>query len=172
MNPQPPVTNMRTAPDSSGAEGVKHHTTNTTGTTVAMTNENEIAKLLLDAAFVVHTKLGPGVFESVYEVVLAHELRKKGLIVERQKAMPSLYDGIRFDEAFRANLVVNEKVVVELKSTDVVSAVHAKQLLTQLRLSGLKLGLLINFGEAHLKDGIKRVINGQIEPLSVSDLAL
>ena len=85
----------------------------------------------------VHTKLGPGVFESVYEVALAHELHKKGLTVERQKAMSILYDGIRFDEAFRADLVVNGKVVVGPKSVEALSAVHAKQLLTQLRLSGL-----------------------------------
>ena len=126
-------------------------------------SENEIAKEILDAAFLVHTKLGPGVFESVYEVVLAHELRKKGLTVERQKPMTIVYDGIRFDEAFRSDLVVNEKVVIELKSIGALSDVHAKQLLTQLRLSGLKLGLLINFGEAHLKNGIKRVINGQLD---------
>lgn len=172
MNPQPPVTNMRTAPDSSVAAGVKHRTTTTKGTTITMLNENELAKRILDAAFVVHTKLGPGLFESVYEVALAHELRKRGLTVERQKAMPIFYDGIRFDEAFRADWVVNEKVVIELKSIDALSPVHPKQVLTQLRLSGLKLGLLINFGEAHLKNGIKRVINGQIEPSEVSDLAL
>ena len=135
-------------------------------------NENETAKQVLDAAFVVHTKLGPGVFESVYEVVLAHELRKKGLIVERQKPMEILYDGIRFDEAFRSDLVVNGKVVVELKSVDALASVHAKQLLTQLRLSGLKLGLLINFGEAHLKNGIKRVINGQLDDVENPDVSL
>jgi GxxExxY protein len=163
---------MRTAPDSSGAAGVKHHTTDTKGATVTTTTENELPKRRLDAAFVVHTKLGSGLFESVYEVVLAHELPKKGLTVERQKAMSIFYDGIRFDEAFRADSVVNEKVVVALKSTDALSSVRAKQLLTQLRLSGLKLGLLINFGEAHLKNGIKRVINGQIETSEVSDLAL
>ncbi len=163
---------MRIAPDSSGAAGVKHHTTGTKETKVGTMNENEIAKQILDAAFVVHTKLGPGVFESVYEVVLAHELRKKGLIVERQKPMPILYDGIRFEEAFRSDLVVNEKVVVELKSVDALATVHAKQLLTQLRLSGLKLGLLINFGEAHLKNGIKRVINGQLDNAETPDFSL
>jgi GxxExxY protein len=127
--------------------------------------ENEIAKQLLDAAFVVHPKLGPGLVESVYEVVLAYELKKRGLTVERQKPMPILYDNIRFDEAFRSDLVVNEKVIAaELKSLEALLPVHAKQLLTQLRLSGLKLGLLINFGEAHLKNGIKRVINGQLIP--------
>lgn len=126
-------------------------------------SENEIAKLILDAAFVVHTKLGPGLLESVYEVVLEHELRKSTLATERQKPMPIIYDGIRFDEAFRADLVVGEKVIVELKSTAALNPVHAKQLLTQLRLSGLKLGLLINFGEAHLRNGIKRIINGDLE---------
>jgi len=134
-------------------------------------NENEIAKHILDAAFLVHTKLGPGIFESVYEVVLAHELQKQGLIVERQKPMSILYDGVRFDEAFRSDLVVNGKVIAELKSLEALSAVHAKQLLTQLRLTGLKLGLLINFGEAHLKNGIKRIINGRLddeEPIDVT----
>ncbi len=126
-------------------------------------SENEVAKLALDAAFVVHTKLGPGLLESVYEVVLAHELRKSALSVERQKPMPIVYDGIRFDEAFRSDLVVDEKVIVELKSIAALTPVHAKQLLTQLRLSGLKLGLLINSGEAHLKNGIKRIINGQLD---------
>ena len=125
--------------------------------------ENDISKLILDSAFVVHTKLGPGLLESVYEVVLAHELRKSGLTVERQKPMPITYDGIRFDEAFRADLVVGEKVIVELKSVSTTTPVHAKQLLTQLRLSGLKLGLLVNFGEAHLRNGIKRLINGQVD---------
>ena len=135
-------------------------------------SENEIAKQILDAGFVIHTKLGPGVFESVYEVVLAHEMRKKGMTVERQKPMSILYDGIRFDEAFRSDLVVNGKVVVELKSIDALSAVHAKQLLTQLRLSGLKLGLLINFGEAHLKNGIKRIINGRLDDEEPNEVAL
>ena len=126
-------------------------------------NENEIAKQILDAAFVVHTKLGPGLLESVYEVVLAHELRKQGLAVERQKPMPITYDGVRFDEAYRADLLVDSKVIVELKSVETTSPLHAKQVLTQLRMSGLKLGLLINFGQAHLKNGIKRLINGQID---------
>ncbi len=125
--------------------------------------ENEIAKQILDSAFLVHTKLGPGLLESVYEVVLAHELRKKGLLVEWQKPMAIVYDGIRFDEAYRSDLLVNSKVIVELKSVESASPLHAKQLLTQLRMSGLKLGLLINFGEAHLKNGIKRLINGQLK---------
>ena len=124
--------------------------------------ENQIAKHILDAAFVVHTKLGPGVYESVYEVRVAYELGKRGLNVERQKPMPITHASVRFDEAFRSDLIVNGKVVAELKSVEKLSPVHTKQVLTQLRLSGLKLGLLINFGEEHLKNGIKRVINGQL----------
>lgn len=125
--------------------------------------ENEIAKQVLDSAFALHIHLGPGLLESVYEVVLAHELRKKGLTVDRQKPMPIIYDGVRFDEAFRSDLIVNGKVIVELKSVEATTALHAKQVLTQLRLSGLKLGLLINFGEMHLKNGIRRLVNGTLE---------
>src|SRR5262245_7712952 len=134
--------------------------------------ENEIAKQILDSAFVVHTKLGPGLLESVYEVVIAYELKKRGLTAERQKAMPILYDNIRFDEAFRSDLVVDGKVIAELKSVEALLPVHAKQLLTQLCLSGLKLGLLINFGEAHLKNGIKRVINGQLDTVGPAEFSL
>ena len=126
-------------------------------------NENETAKHILDASFKVHTKLGPGVYESVYETLVAYELKKSGLSVERQKPMPITYDGLQFEEAFRSDLVVNGKVIVELKSLEALLPVHAKQLLTMLRLTGLKLGLLINFGEAHLKNGIKRIINGELE---------
>ena len=135
-------------------------------------SENEIAKRVLDAAFVIHTKLRPGLLESVYEVVLAHELKKSGLIVERQKPMPIVYDGKRFDEAYRTDLLINSKVIVELKSVESMSPLHAKQVLTQLRMSGLKLGLLINFGEAHLKNGIKRLINGLLEENEPSDFSL
>jgi len=134
--------------------------------------ENEIAKEILDTAFLVHTKLGPGLLESVYEVVVAYELQKRGLVAERQKPMPILYDNIRFDEAFRADLVVNGKVIAELKSVEALLPVHAKQLLTQLRLSGLKLGLLINFGEAHLKNGIKRIINGRLDDENLHEVSL
>ena len=134
--------------------------------------ENEIAKHILDTAFLVHTKLGPGLLESVYEVIIAYELKKKGLTAERQKAMPLMYDDIRFDEAFRSDIVVNGKVIAELKSVEALLPVHAKQVLTQLRLSGLKLGLLINFGEAHLKNGIKRIINGRLDEEGFSEFSL
>jgi GxxExxY protein len=134
--------------------------------------ENETAKQILDSAFRVHTKLGPGLFESVYEVIMAYELKKRGLTAERQKPMPIVYDDIRFDEAFRSDMVVNGRVIAELKSVEALLPVHAKQLLTQLRLSGLKLGLLINFGEAHLKNGIKRIINGELDDENSSEISL
>jgi GxxExxY protein len=134
--------------------------------------ENEIAKKVLDAAFLVHTKLGPGLLESVYELVLAHELKKAGRFVERQKPMPITYDGLVFEEGYRADLLVDRKVIVELKSVAALSGVHPKQVLTQLRLSELKLGLLINFGEAHLKNGIKRILNGQLEEQNLEEISL
>ena len=134
--------------------------------------ENEIARQVLDAAFLVHTKLGPGLLETVYEVVLAQELRKKGLLMQRQLPMPIVYDGVRFDEAFRVDLLVGPKVIVELKSVECLSRLHGKQLLTQLPLANLKLGLLVNFGEAHLKNGIKRIINGTLEPEEPVDFSL
>ena len=126
-------------------------------------SENEIARVVIDEAFRVHTRLGPGLLEAVYEVVLAYELRKYGLMVERQVPIPIFYDEIKFDEGFRADLMVGSLVIVELKSVEALNPVHGKQLLTQLRLSGRKLGLLINFGQLHLKDGIRRVANGLAE---------
>jgi GxxExxY protein len=118
---------------------------------------------VLDAALAVYNKLGPGLSETLYEIVLAHELYKRGVAVERQKAMSIRYDGLIFDDAFRADLVVQSVIIVELKSVEALAEVHSKQLLTQLKVSGLKLGLLINFGEADLKNGIKRVFNGGLE---------
>jgi len=134
--------------------------------------ENEIATKILDSAFAIHTKLGPGLLESVYEVVLAHELKKSGLVVERQKPMPIVYGGKRFDEAYRADLLINSKVIVELKPVETLTPLHAEQVLTQLRMSDLKLGLLINFGEAHLKNGIRRLTNGHLDESPSSDFSL
>ena len=122
--------------------------------------ENHVAKTVLDVAFAIHTKLGPGVLESVYEAVLAYELAKRGVAVRRQVPIPIRYEELCFEEGFRADLLVDECVVVELKSVEALAPVHGKQVLTQLRLSGHRLGLLINFGEVHLKDGIKRIANG------------
>ena len=122
--------------------------------------ENEIATVVLDAAFKIHTNLGPGLLESVYEAVLAYELTKRGVVVRRQVPIPIRYEGLSFEEGFRADLLAGESVVVELKSVETLAPVHGKQVLTQLRLSGHRLGLLINFGEVHLKDGLKRIANG------------
>jgi GxxExxY protein len=122
-------------------------------------NENEIGTLVLSAAIEVHRELGPGLFESVYEAVLAHELADRGLLVERQVPVPIAYKGIRFDEGFRADLIVNRRVLLELKSVERVTPAHKKQVQTYLRLTGLKLGYLLNFGEAVLRDGITRCVN-------------
>ena len=122
-------------------------------------HENELAKHVLDASFKIHTRVGPGLFETVYEAILAYELKKLSLEVQRQVLIPIRYDDLTFEEAFRADLVVESKLVVELKSIEKLAPVHGKQVLTQLRLSGCKLGLLINFGSVHLKDGIERVVN-------------
>lgn len=123
-------------------------------------DENQLSKLILDAAFKVHTKTGPGLLETIYEVTLAHELRKQGLRVQRQVPIPIRYEDLISDEGFRADLLVEGKVIVELKSVEKLAPVHSKQVLTQLRLSGHRLGLLINFGEARLKSGIERIANG------------
>ncbi|MBA2411035.1 MAG: GxxExxY protein [Gammaproteobacteria bacterium] len=123
-------------------------------------NENGIARAVVNAAFEIHSRLGPGLLESVYEAVLCYELSRKGLSVKRQVPIPVVYDNIRFDEGFRADMIVNDKVIVELKSVEQVSYAHKKQLLTYLRLADMRLGLLINFAEAIVKDGITRVVNG------------
>lgn len=122
--------------------------------------ENQLSKIVLDAAFRVHTRTGAGLLETVYEVILAYELQKQGLQVQRQVPIRIRYDELVFDEGFRANLLVEDKLIVELKSVEQLIPVHSKQVLTQLRLSARQLGLLINFGEVHLKDGIERIVNG------------
>ncbi len=122
--------------------------------------ENEISRQIVDAAFQLHTRLGPGLLESVYEVLMGHGLRKRGLRVERQVPVRIDYDGITFDEGFRADLIVEGGVIVELKSVEKTLPVHGKQLLTYLRLTDKRLGLLVNFGEALVKHGIERVVNG------------
>ena len=114
---------------------------------------------IIDTALQVHIGLGPGLLESVYEVVLAHSLQKRGLTVERQKPITFHYDGMMFEEGFRVDLLVENKVVVELKSVDRLSPVHRKQLLTYLRLMNLPVGLLINFGAPTLKEGLQRIVN-------------
>ena len=124
-----------------------------------MKNVEEISSEVVDAAFHLHKDLGPGLLESVYEVVLAKMLEQRGLTVERQKPIPINYAGLKFDEGFRADLIVEESLLIELKSVENLAAVHGKQVLTYLRLLELPLGLLINFGSATFKDGIKRIVN-------------
>lgn len=131
--------------------------------TQGIMNENEIGKIIVSAALAVHKELGPGLLETVYEVILAHELERRGLSVARQVSIPIEYHGIKFDEGFRADILVENKVIIELKSVESVSNAHKKQVLTYLRLTGCKLGYLLNFGEALMKDGISRIVNGEIE---------
>lgn len=123
-------------------------------------NENEIAKIVVDAAFKVHSKLGPGLLESAYQAILAYELKQRGLYIEAEIPMPLNYDGITLDIGYRADIIVEHLVIVELKSVEKMSDIHKKQLLTYLRVSNLHLGLLINFGAPLIKDGITRVVNG------------
>src|SRR5262245_9683289 len=122
--------------------------------------ENEIGKIVLDAAIAVHKELGPGLLESVYEIVLAYELEQHGLHVNRQVPISIRYKNMTFDAAFRADLIIEEKVIVELKSVEQIMEAHKKQVQTYLRLAGCKLGFLLNFGESLMKRGITRVVNG------------
>ena len=123
-------------------------------------DEDKLCTMILAAAFRVHCRLGPGLLESVYQRVLAYELRKGGLSVEVQKTVPIVYDELFFDEGYRADLIVEKRVLLELKSVEKLLPVHAKQVLTYIRLANLRLGYVLNFGEAQLKTGIKRSING------------
>ncbi len=122
--------------------------------------ENEIGTMVIEAAIAVHRELGPGLLETVYEIILARELADRGLTVERQVPVPIIYKGIRFEEGFRADMIVSGKVILELKSIERVTAAHKKQVQTYLRLTGCKLGYLLNFGESLMKTGIIRCVNG------------
>ena len=117
---------------------------------------------IVDAAYKLHTALGPGLLESVYETVLARDLVRRGMKVERQLPLSFEYDGMRFSEGLRVDLLVGSRVVVEITSVEALSPVHHKQLLTYLRLLNLPIGLLINFGAAHLREGLKRIVNGLV----------
>ena len=125
----------------------------------ASMTENEIATIIVDSAYRVHTQLGPGLLESVYETAMAHELTKRGMGIRRQQGMPVIYDTIRMEMGFRADLIVNGKVIIEIKSIEAIAPVHRKQLLTYLRLTDKRLGLLINFNVDLIKNGITRVVN-------------
>ncbi|NQT35930.1 MAG: GxxExxY protein [Planctomycetes bacterium] len=119
----------------------------------------QIAKDVVDASMKLHIALGPGLLESVYTIILQKKLAERGYRVEREVAIPVEYEGVKFEIGFRADLILNGCFIVELKSVERLAPVHAKQLLTYLKLTGFRLGLLINFGEALLKDGIKRIAN-------------
>jgi GxxExxY protein len=121
--------------------------------------ENELSKIIVDVAYQIHSKLGPGLLESVYEEIMYFELIKRGLKVERQKGIPVIWDMLKMDLGFRADLIIENKVIIELKSIETIAPVHPKQLLTYLKITGIKLGLLIKFNEAFIKNGITRIVN-------------
>ncbi|MCF8307282.1 MAG: GxxExxY protein [Ignavibacteriales bacterium] len=121
--------------------------------------ENEIAAIIVNTAYDIHVKLGPGLLESVYEEIMSYELIKHGLKVERQKAIPLIWDDLKMDIGYRADLIVENKVIVELKSVEQIAPVHPKQLLTYLKIADKRLGLLINFNERLIKNGITRIVN-------------
>lgn len=124
----------------------------------------DMARIAVDCGFKLHKALGPGLLESVYEVCLARSLSERGLIVERQKPIPIRFDGIIFEEGFRADLIIEGMLLIELKSTEHFAPVHAKQVLTYLRLMDLPLGLLMNFGASTFREGVKRLINDYVSP--------
>jgi GxxExxY protein len=124
---------------------------------------NELSSAIIEVAIDIHGRLGPGLLESVYQTILAHELTKRGFKVQKEEPIPLIWDNLRFDVGFRAHLVVNDLILLELKSVEQLAAVHKKQVLTYLRITGKKLGLLISFGEETLASGVRRVINGSLE---------
>lgn len=121
--------------------------------------ENEISLIIVNTAYHVHYTLGPGLLESVYEEIMYYELCKQGLNVQRQQSIPIIWDELKMEIGFRADLIVESKVIVELKSVETIASVHPKQLLTYLKVTGMRLGLLINFNEPFIKNGITRIVN-------------
>lgn len=122
-------------------------------------NENEIATLALDICFKIHKQYGPGLFESVYEEIFCHEWAKTGISYKRQQGIPLVHEEIKMDIGFRADVILNDKVIIEIKGIEALADIHFKQVLTYLKLTNIKLGLLINFNVVFLKDGIKRIVN-------------
>ena len=121
--------------------------------------ENELSRIIVDCAFKVHNTLGPGLLETVYRAALAHELRKRGLTAVEERGIPASYDDVKLELGFRADIIVNNKVIIEVKSIEALAPIHSKILLTYLRLTDIRLGLLINFNVELIKDGIRRVVN-------------
>lgn len=124
------------------------------------TKRDQLSAEVVGVAYRIHKDLGPGLLETVYEVVFAHELRRRGFAVERQVPIPIRYKGIQFDEGFRADLLVDREILIELKSVEKATPAHKKQVLTYLRMTNLKVGFLINFGEELFKHGVYRIVNG------------
>jgi GxxExxY protein len=122
-------------------------------------NENELSKIIVNASFEIHSEIGSGLFESVYKEILCYELNDKGLFIERQKPIPIYWNGIKMEKAFVADIIVDDAVIIEIKSIEKLGNIHFKQLLNYLKLTEMKLGLLINFNEEYLKNGIKRIVN-------------
>lgn len=127
-------------------------------------HENDLSGHVIDCCIKLHKKFGPGVYERVYEALLVHELAKRGIHCQRQVACPLVYEGLHFDEAYAIDVLVEDKVILELKSVDELHPKHFKQLTTYLKLKNKRLGLLINFGEELMKDGIHRIVNGLDDP--------
>ena len=121
--------------------------------------ENQLSRIIVDSAYKIHTTLGPGLFESVYEATMAHELSRRGCTVVRQRGIPVVYEGVKLNLGFRADLIVDGKVILEVKSIEGIAPIHAMQLRTYLKLTELHLGLLINFNVCLIKEGIRRVMN-------------
>ena len=124
--------------------------------------ENELSKIVFDAGMMVHKALGPGLLESAYEECLFYELQNSGLSVEKQKALPLIYENVKLDVGYRIDLLIEKKLVIEIKAVEALNDLHLAQILTYLKLSDCKLGLLINFNTVLFKNGVKRVINGQL----------
>ncbi|QBJ87006.1 GxxExxY protein [Chryseobacterium gleum] len=123
-------------------------------------SENDISKIVYEAGYIVHKTLGPGLLESAYEECLFYELNKHDILVERQKPMPLIYDDVKMDVGYRLDFLIEKKFVLEIKSVESLQDIHLAQILTYLRLSNCKLGMLINFNTLQFKNGVKRVING------------
>ncbi len=125
-------------------------------------SENDISKIVYESGYLVHKVLGPGLLESAYEECMFYELQKQGLLVEKQKPMPLIYEDVKLDVGYRLDLFIENKFILEIKSVEIVNDVHLAQILTYLRLSNCKLGMLINFNTLQFKSGVKRIINGKL----------
>ena len=126
---------------------------------LVLMTENKLSKIIVNACYQVHSQLGPGLFESVYEEILNYELKNEGLEIERQKTIPVIWKDIKMEQGFRADLIINKKVLIEIKSVEAIAPIHQKQVQTYLKLTGIKLALLVNFNEALIKNGISRIVN-------------